>query len=301
MRRRDFIAVLGGAAAWPLAARAQQPLPVIGFLNSLSLAQWQRPVAAFRRGLNETGYVEGENVAVEYRWAENQFDRLPELAADLIRRQVAVIVTSGGDASALAAQAATKTTPIVFLAGGDPVKAGLTESLGRPSGNATGVTLISAPLEAKRIELLRELVPNATAIAALVNPNNPRAQNDRREVESAAAYLGMSVHVLSASTEADLDNAFRTFVERRAGALLIASDPFFNSRHALVAAMAARHAVPTIYPWREFAVAGGLITYGTDLEDIYRKLGVYTGKILKGARPAELPVEQPTSSSSSST
>jgi putative tryptophan/tyrosine transport system substrate-binding protein len=291
MRRREFIAGLGSAAAWPLAARAQQPaMPVIGFLNSGSPGGYAPYVAAFRQGLKETGYVEGQNVAVEYRWAEGQYDRVPAIAAELVRRQVAVIVAN--TPGAMAVKAATTTIPIVFTAAADPVKIGLVPSLNRPGGNVTGVTQLHEVVAPKRLELAHQLIPTATIIAVLVNPTYPGLE--LRDLQAAARILGRQLHVLHASTERDFNTVFATLVELGAGALVIGNDPFFFSRSEQLAALALRHAVPTIFQEHEFAAAGGLMSYGGSTTDIYRIAGTYTGRILKGEKPADLPVQQPT-------
>jgi putative tryptophan/tyrosine transport system substrate-binding protein len=297
IKRREFITLLGGAAAaWPLAARAQQaPMPVIGVLS----AEWPDPftdrLRAFHEGLRETGYVEGRNVAIEYRWAEGQNDRLPALAADLVRRQVALIVTPGSTPAALVAKAATTTIPIVFYVGADPVEVGLIGSLSRPGGNVTGVTTLNVEVGAKRLELLHELVPTATIIAALVNPTNPAvAETLTRDLQTAAHTLGVQLHVLHASSERDFDTVFASLVQLRAGGLVIGVDALFNSQSEQLAALTIRHAVPAIYQFREFVSAGGLMSYGGTVVDTYRPLGVYTGRILKGEKPAELAVQQAT-------
>ena len=296
MKRREFISLLGGAAAvWPLTARAQQPAtPVIGFLNTASPEPFAHLVAAFRRGLGEAGYVDGQNVAIEFRWAEGRYDRLPALAAELVRRPVAVLATSGGDPALLAARAATTTIPIVFATGGDPVALGYVASLSRPGGNLTGVTQLTSMLEAKRIGLLLELVPKADPIAVLINPDWPAAAAQLKDAQAAAASIGVRLVVLNASTESEFMPAFATLVQQRAGALTISADPFFNSRRNQLVALAARHRVPTIYEFREFAAAGGLMSYGTSLADAYHQVGTYAARILKGAKPAELPVVQST-------
>jgi putative ABC transport system substrate-binding protein len=294
-QRREFITLLGSAAvALPFAARAQQPtMPVIGLLSSTSAEAYASRVAAFRQGLSETGYVEGRNVAIEYRWAESQYDRLPGMAAELVRRQVAVIAAISTPA-ALAAKAATTIIPIVFEMGADPVAVGLIASLSRPGGNLTGVSLLNVGLASKRLELLHELVPTATITAALSNPTNPNAETLSRELQVAARSLGVQLHVLNASTTGDFDLVFATLLKLRADALVIGSDPFFNSISEQLAALAFRHAVPTIYQYRAFAAAGGLMSYGGSFTEPFRQTGVYTGRILKGEKPADLPVQQST-------
>jgi putative tryptophan/tyrosine transport system substrate-binding protein len=279
----------------PLSARAQQPVTrVIGFLNNLSPGAIARPVAAFREGLKETGYIEGHNIVIEYRWAESHDDRLLEMAADLVRRQVAVIVATGGGASALAAKAATTTIPIVFSSATDPVELGLVVSLNRPGGNATGVHVMTNSLEAKRLGLLHELLPNAATISVLVNPGTPGADSQLTEAETAAQALARKIHVLRAHNEPELDSAFATLAEDHADALLVAADPFFNAHRQQIVTLAARYAIPAIYEFREFAAAGGLMSYGISLADAYRQVGLYTGKILQGAKVADLPIMQPT-------
>src|SRR6516225_4457426 len=291
--RREFIAGLGGAAAWPVAARAQPALPVIGFLGSESLDLYAGRLRAFHQGLRETGFVDGRNVAFEYRWAEGEYGRFPTLLADLVSRKVAVIAVPGGTPSALAAKAATATIPIVFATGGDPVAAGLVSSLSRPGGNITGATSLAVELGQKKLEVLTELVPAATVIALLVNPANPsKADTLSRDLQAAARIRGVGLHVLHASTESDLDTVFATLPRLRAGALVIGSDPLFNSRPQQLAALAARHAVPTMYPFREYVIAGGLVSYGDSFTDTYRLVGTYAGRILKGEKPADLPVQQ---------
>jgi putative ABC transport system substrate-binding protein len=294
MRRREFIAVLGGAAAaLPLAARAQQSgMPVIGFLNSRAPGDDPHLLAAFRRGLEESGFVEGQNVAIEYRFAENQYDRLPALAADLVRRQVAVIAAN--TPAMLPAKAATATIPIVFLTGSDPVKIGVVASLNRPGGNITGVSILNVEIGPKRLELLHELVPTATIIAVLVNPTNPTAETLSKDAQAAARALGLKLHVLHASSERDFDTVFASVVQLRAGGLVITSDAFFISRTKALAALTIRHAMPAIFQYRAFAAAGGLMSYGPNDADGFRLVGVYAGRILKGEKPANLPVQQST-------
>jgi putative ABC transport system substrate-binding protein len=296
MRRRDFISLLGGAAiTWPIAARAQQPaMPVIGFISSRSSDESASAVAAFRRGLAEAGYVEGQNVDIAFRWAEGKYDRLPTFAADLARRQVAVIFATGGNPPAFAAKAATATIPIVFITGSDPVAVGLVASLARPGGNIAGVSLFTSLLVANRVELLRELVSTTTTIAFLVNPNNSNGKLDAKLAQTAAGSFGQRLVVLSAGTENDIDAAFTTLVQHRANALLVNTDGYFLSRRNQLVALAARHAVQTIHDLREYTAAGALASYGTDLADAYRQGGAYVCRILKGEKPADLPVLQPT-------
>jgi putative tryptophan/tyrosine transport system substrate-binding protein len=292
VRRREFITLLGGAAAvWPRAVGAQQPaMPVIGLLDQRSPDALADRLRGFRQGLKDAGFVEGQNAAIEYRWAENQVDRLPALAADLVRRQVAVIVAPAGLAPALAAKAATKTIPIVFVIADDPVRLGLVASLARPGGNLTGINFLSGELTAKRLELLRELMPSATRMAVLVNPAN--AENPEREVETAARSIGLQIQTLNASTIREINAAFATFVRERPDAVFVGLDPFFNSRRIQLVQLAARYAIPASYPARDFAEAGGLMSYGADITDAWRQAGSYAGRILKGAKPADLPVVQ---------
>jgi putative tryptophan/tyrosine transport system substrate-binding protein len=295
VKRRDFIALLGGAAAgWPLAARAQQPaLPVVGFLNPTSLDGWRPMVNAFRQGLQEAGYVEGRNVAIEYRWAEGQYDRLPALAAELVRRQVTVIVATSTP-SVVAARAATTTIPIVFFVAADPVQLGLVTSLNRPGGNLTGVVTLNVELAAKRLELLHELVPTANLIALLVNPTDPNAETTLNSLRAAARGLGLQLHVLRASTEREIDDAFAALSQLKAGGVVIGPDTFFNTRSEQLGALASRHGLAAIYQYRAFAVVGGLMSYSADIAESHRLAGGYTGRILKGEKPADLPVQQAT-------
>ena len=294
MDRRTFIAcVAGGLLDAPLAARAQSPaIPMIGFLCSASSEQWTRYVAGFHQGLKEAGLVESKNVAIEYRWAEGHYDRLPELAADLVSRRVAVLVATGGGVSARAAKSATSTIPIVFLTGGDPVKSGLVASFNRPGGNATGVSIVTTELLAKRLELLHELVPKANIVALIVNPDAADIEFQVKEAQDAARSLGRQLHILRARTELDIDVAFATLAQVRANALIVGSDPFFNLRREQFVALAAHHAVPSIYDLRSFVDSGGLISYGSNITEAYRQAGTYAGKILNGAKPADLPVVQ---------
>jgi putative tryptophan/tyrosine transport system substrate-binding protein len=295
MRRREFVAGVAGVAAWPLAPRAQQAMPVIGFLHSASAAAMAKFVAAFRRGLTEAGYVEGQNVAVEYRWGEGHNDRLPALAAELVRRRVAVIVTPQSTAATIAAKAATATIPLVFVTGADPVKIGLVASLNRPGGNATGISDIGVELGAKRLGLLHELLPGAARFGVLVNPDNPFVTEPFvAELRTAASAIGRQVEVVTASTNNDIDTAFATLVKKRADALLISPEALFVTRRVQLIMLAARHSLPAVYHRRELAEAGGLMSYGSDLTDQFRQTGVYAGRILKGEKPAEMPVQQPT-------
>ena len=293
IRRRELLVTLGGAAAWPLAAQAQQAKPVVGFLFSGSLSGYRNLLIAFRKGLAELGYVEGQNVVVEYRWAEGQFDQLPALAADLIQRDAAVIVTAG-ISSALGARAASATIPLVFLAGDDPVKFGLVTSLNRPGGWATGVAWLTSELFTKRLGLVRELAPAAALIGVLINPKSPEAAPQLKEIETAGQTLGPALHIANASSDPDFDLAFAALVERRADALVVSNDPFFNSMRERIVALAARHRLPAIYDRREYTTAGGLMSYGTSYSAAYRELGIYTGRILRGETPADLPIEQAT-------
>ena len=296
MRRREFITLAGGAVAWPLAARAQQPaMPVIGFLsNGFRQPDEAFRLAPFRDGLKETGYVEGHNVASEYRWAEDQYDRLPELAADLLRHHPAVIVAIGGPTSSLAAKRATTTVPVVFEIVGDPVKLGLVASFNRPGGNVTGVAPIPYTIVAKQFEALHETLPTAIAIGCLLNPNNPNTETHTREAQEAAHTLGRKLELLHARNETEIETAFATLVQKGVGALVVVPDGFFNSRPEQFAALAAQHMIPAIYSLHEFAKVGGLMSYGYSNRDLYRQVGVYTGRILNGEKPADLPVMQGT-------
>ena len=295
MRRREFIGLLGGiAATWPLAGRTQQAaMPTIGFMSIRSAAETKELLAAFREGLAEAGYVEGRNVAIEFRWADGRYDRLAALAADLVARHVAVIATSGGTAVPIVVKAATSTIPIVFSGGSDPVAAGLVASLSRPGGNVTGVVNIAAELTAKRFELLTELVPAGGLVAALRNPSNIESDMQAKEIEAAARAIGRQVHIAAAQTEQDFEPTLTTLLQRGARALFVANDAFFASRRDRLTALVARHRIPAIYPQREYVQAGGLMSYGTNFFDVYRQVGVYAGRILKGEKPADLPVMRP--------
>jgi putative ABC transport system substrate-binding protein len=294
MKRREFITLLGGAAAaWPLAARAQQPtMPVIGFLSSRSPHEAAYVVAAFHRGLSEGGYSEGQNVGIEYRWAEGQYDRLPELAVDLVRRRVALIASTGGVVAAIAAKQATSTIPIVFTVGDDPIKHGLVASFNRPGGNVTGTYNFISAMEAKRFGLLRETVPTAGSVAVLLNPNYPGFDVQLKDLQEAARTVGQQVHVFKASSEADIHAAFRAVARLPATALLVGADPFFNGRREQLVTLAAHYSIPAMYELREYVLAGGLMSYGTNLADAYRQVGNYAARVLKGDKPADLPVVQ---------
>jgi putative ABC transport system substrate-binding protein len=294
VNRREFISLLGGAATWPLAARAQQPaMPVIGFLNPASPDGYAARLRAFRQGLKDSGYVEGENVAIEFRWAEGQFDRLAALATELVRRQVAVIALAAGTAAPLAAKVATTTIPIVFAVGEDPVRLGLVASLARPGGNLTGINFFNTELTAKRLEILRELVPAATRVAVLVNPADAAtAEPTVRDVDAAARAMGLQIQLLNASTSLEINAAFATFVRERPDAIFVSGDGFFNSRRVQLVHLATRHAVPASFGGRDYPDIGGLMSYGTNIADAFRQVGVYTGRILKGEKPADLPVVQ---------
>ena len=296
MRRREFIAGLGSAAAYSPATQAQTPtMPVIGFLSGGAAAAWGSFLTGFRSGLNQAGFVEGSNIAIEYRWAEGHYDRLPALAADLANRRVTVIFATGGNTPALAAKAATMAIPIVFETGGDPVKAGIVASLNRPGGNVTGVSWTASALSAKRLGILHELVPKASVIGLLVNPDYPEVNLQVHDLQDAAAAIGVQTDVEMANTEGSVDTAFAVFVRKGIAAVFVANDPFLAGRRAQIIALSERHAMPTIYPLREDVAAGGLISYGTSLPDQFRQCGIYVGQILKGTKPADLPVTQPTS------
>ena len=292
IRRRDFVTLIGGAAAWPLAAHAQQTrMPVIGFLNGGSHT-YAPYLLGLHQGLKDAGYSEGQNVTIEYRWAEGRYDRLPAMAADLVSKNVAVIIAN--TPAARPAQAATDTIPIVFITGADPIALGLVASLNRPGGNLTGIASLVDETGPKRVELVRELLPTASKIGLLLNPASPAANTQSSAVQAAANALGQSVHIIKATTEADIEPAFQRAHQLQAGALLVVNDPLFSTRPELLVALAARHALPVIYPWREYVMAGGLMSYGTSLSDIYRQAGVYVGRVLKGAQPADLPIVQST-------
>jgi putative ABC transport system substrate-binding protein len=292
--RREFITLLGGAAAWPVSTYAQQPVPVVGFLGAPSAAPYARYVAAVHQGLKEAGYIEHQNVAMEYRWADGQYDRLPALAADLVSRRVAVIVPIGGAPATVAAKAATSTIPIVFNLGADPIGLGLVTNLNRPGGNITGSAMMTLEIETKRLELLHELAPASTPLAALLNPSNAQAQAQESQVQRAARVIGRQVLVLKASTAHEIETAFAALVHERAGALFVGGDTFFTSQVTLFVVLTARHSLPTIYPFRSYVDAGGLMSYGSSLLDAYRQTGVYAGRVLKGEKPADLPIVQPT-------
>jgi ABC-type uncharacterized transport system substrate-binding protein len=295
MKRRELITLLGGAAAWPLVARAQQPaMPTIGFLSGRSPGEAASVVNAFRQGLGEAGYFEGKNVTIEYSWAEGRYDRLQALAAELVGRNVTVIAATGGSVSGLAAKAATATIPIVVISGEDPVKLGLVASLNKPGGNVTGVNLFFTALGAKRLELLRQLIPHATTIAMLVNPNNPTASNDARDVQAGGRALGVQINILKAGIESDFGPAFAAIGEQKMTGLVVGDDPFLLGQRDQLVRLAASHAVPAVYFSREFVDAGGLMSYGTSIANAYRQAGIYTSQILAGAKPAELPILQPT-------
>jgi putative ABC transport system substrate-binding protein len=295
VRRREFIVALGGAAAWPVVARAQQmAMPVVGFFSSRAPEDSDYLVAAFRRGLAEQGYVEGQNIKVEYLWARGHWDRLPALAAELVRRNVAVLVAAGGEPAAFAARAATTSIPIVFGTGGDPVKLGIATSLSQPGANATGTVLMTTDLEDKRLGILHELVPNVELVAVLVNPQRPLAEATVNDVEAAMRKLGLRFEVFRASNEPELSAVLDATIERRAGALLVTADPFFDTQRARILSVAAEHRLPAVYQFREYALAGGLMSYGPSIADNYRQFGLYTGRILKGEKPADLPIVRST-------
>jgi putative tryptophan/tyrosine transport system substrate-binding protein len=295
MRRRDFISLVGGAAvSWPFAAKAQTTPQAIGFLSSRSPAESASVVAAFRQGLSERGIHDGQNVKIEFRWADGQYDRLPALASELVSRHVALIAATGDAVSALAAKGASATIPIVFVIGGDPVRFDLVESINRPGGNITGVSLISSALGAKRLGLMYDLVPNAAVVGLLINPDNPNAEPERKDVQEAAQTIGQKLHVVTAKNESELGPAFASLIEQRVGGLLVATDPFLLSQREQLVALSARHMIPTMYQFREFATAGGLLSYGTNITGAYRQAGLYSGQILKGDKPADLPIFQQT-------
>jgi putative tryptophan/tyrosine transport system substrate-binding protein len=294
MRRREVIALLGSVAVgWPLAARAQQPaIPLIGFLSSRSLNDSRHLVDAFRTGLQAAGYIEGQNVTVEYRWAEGQYDRLPALAAELVRSRIAVLVTTGGEPSVMAAKAATSSIPIVFTTGGDPVKMGLVVSLSRPGGNATGISLLTTAPEAKRLGILHELAPRASVVGVLIDPNYQQADDQAREIREAAKALDLKIEIAHAGKDQELESAFAALAQSHAAALLVTADPFFDTRRDRIIALAAQFRLPAIYQFRDYAVAGGLVSYGVSLADGYRQVGIYAGRVLKGDKPSDLPIYQ---------
>ena len=296
MRRREFVSLLGGAAAWPLAARAQQPgrIPVIGYLSSRSPDDTTHLLAGFRQGLADGGFIERQNVTIEYRWALGQYDQLPALATELTRLPVAVVVSTGGEPAALAAKAATSTIPIVFATGADPIRVGLVESYNRPGGNATGINFLTVDMEAKQLGLLHELMPQAKTVAFLYNPKFAAAEGVLYDVQEAARTLGLQINVLHASTDNEINAAFRTMVQQQTAALILAADPFFDTRRSQLVVLAAYNMLPAIYQFREYAAAGGLMSYGIDAVDAYRQVGIYAARILKGAKPVDLPVLQPT-------
>ena len=295
MRRREFIKLLGGSvAAWPITTRAQTAMPLIGFMSGRAPEESKHLLAAFHQGLGEAGFVEGKNVTIEYRWAFGQYDRLPAIASDLVKRNVAVIVAVGGDVSGLAAKQATSTIPIVFGSGSDPVGAGMVASLSRPGGNATGYVLLTNEMESKRLGILHDLVPNASVVGVLLNPNFPPAAMQLAALENAARAINQRLMVFRASNDSELDACFKLLVEQRVGAMLVAGDPYFDTQRARIAAFAAQNKLPAIYHFREYAVAGGLISYGPRITDGYRQAGIYTGQILNGAKPGDLPMVQPT-------
>jgi putative ABC transport system substrate-binding protein len=294
VKRREFIALAGSAAVWPIAVRAQQPaVPVIGFLSSRSPAESAYVLAAFRQGLREAGFVEGQNLVIAFRWADGDYGRLPALASELVGLRVTLLFTAGGPPPALAAKAATSTIPIVFSAASDPVRNGLVTSLARPGGNVTGMSTLTPELAAKSVELMKELMPTASVVAYLMNPTLTDAAHLSRETQAAASGVGVQVHVLNATTEQDLDGAFADLARLQANALVVHSDPFFDSRREKIVALSARHAIPAAYAWREYVLAGGLVSYGTSLTEAYRQAAIYAGRILKGEKPVDLPVQQP--------
>jgi putative ABC transport system substrate-binding protein len=293
MRRRDFVTLLGGAAAWPLAASAQQK-PVIGFLNSGSADVYSDRITAFRQGLRQLGYIDGENVVIVYRWALGQYDRLPAFAAELVEKKVSVLVATGGEPAALAAKSATSTIPIVFAIGGDPIKLGLVASYNRPGGNATGANILAAEMDGKRLGLLHEMMPNASHVGVLLDPNFPAYADQLNDLQHSARIANLEVEILHANTDREIDAAFEISSRKRVEALVLTASPFFDTRRDKLVALAAGHALPTIYHFREFAVAGGLMSYGVSIPHIYSQIGVYAGRILRGDNPANLPVQQPT-------